>query len=332
MTAAPGHLRTTRHRAFTLVEMLMSLMVFSVLMGALMGMMILTTGDITSQRSRAERELQMEVALNELRQDIETAQSLRFNGSDTLTLSVPNRGINPDDAPEEIVYSIAGSDPSALTRSINGATPETLATGVQDFGLTAAVSTYTGSGVAEVQEPVTSPETLLVSSDDESGNSGSTVSSKIWIAQTFEPTLPSNTLSWTVTRVECRIEITRSRSESYSLELRYTNPGGDPSENSLGWVWLNTSSATTGWAWREFDFSGLPDLAKGERLAIVLGTHDKGQAGVKLGMLKDTDSISPGAYQISSNAGKKDTWTGANGSDDAMIRVYGTYTTLGPPE
>jgi len=306
--------------------------VFSVLMGALMGMMILTTNDITSQRSRAERELQLEVALTELRQDIEVALDLRFNGSDTITLSVPNRGVHTDDAPEEIVYSIVGANPSALTRSINGATPETIATGVQDFGLTAAVSSFTGSGGAEVPDPVTSPEMLLVSNDDESGNSGTPVDSKIWTAQTFEPTLPANTLSWTITRVECRMNIARSRSEYYSLELRYTNPSGEPSESSLGWVWLNTSSATTGWAWREFAFSGLPDLAKGERLAIVLGTEDKGQAGVKIGMIKDTDSLSPGAYQISSNSGKKDTWTGANGSDDAMIRVYGTYTTLGPPE
>lgn len=310
----------------------MSLMVFSVLMGALMGMMILTTGDITSQRSRAEQELQLEVALNELRQDIETAQSLLFNGSDTITLSVPNRGINADDAPEQIVYSIAGSGPSALTRSINGATPETLATGIQDFGLTAVVSTFTGSGVAEAPEPVTSPEMLLVFSNDESGNNGVPVDSKIWTAQTFEPTLPANTLSWTVTRVECKIQIERSQSENYSLELRYTNPSGEPSESSLGLVWLTTSSETTGWAWREFAFSGLPDLAQGERLAIVLGTQDKGLAAVKLGILKDADSVSPGAHQVSSGSGKKDTWTGADGSDDAMIRVYGTYTTLGPPE
>ncbi|QKK09976.1 MAG: prepilin-type N-terminal cleavage/methylation domain-containing protein [Planctomycetota bacterium] len=331
MTAAPAQLRPPRHRAFTLVEMMMSLMVFSVLMGALMGMMILTTGDITSQRSRAERELQLDVALAELRQDIEVALDLRFNGSDTITLSVPNRGVHADDAPEQIEYSIVGANPSSLTRSINGATPETIATGVQDFGLTAAVSSFTGSGGAAVPEPVTSPEVLLVANDIESNN-GNTVDDKIWTAQTFEPTLPSNTLSWTITRVECFMVLARARAEPHYLQLRYTEPNGTPSEASLGSVTFTTDLWTTGWAWREFAFSGLPDLSNGERIAIVVGTDEKGISGVKLGIMKDTDSLTPGAHQVSSNSGKKDTWTGAADGDDAIFRVYGTYTTLGPPE
>lgn len=322
------------HRgAFTLIEMVMSLGVLSILMGAIMSMMVLTANDIGGQRTRAERALQLETALAELRQDMQVALALQFDGSTTITLDVPNRGLSGGGAPEEIVYTVVGSNPSALARSINGGTPEIIAEGVMDFGMAAVVTTMPGADTfSDPPEPVTSPETLLVVNDSGSESASRAITDKWWIAQSFEPSLPGNTLHWNITRVQFRMKKGSGRPELYSAEMRYGVPGGDPTETVIASGAFHSSDFSGSWQWEEIAFAGMPDFAPGDTLALVLGTKEKGQAEMKWAVVEGADPVTPGSFQVSSNAGKKDTWSGATGTDDAMIRVYGTYTTLGPPE
>jgi len=148
--------RHRRHRdgrhgsiGYTLLEMLLSLAIMTVLMGAMAVSLAVAsraldtgTGPVGQTRRAAE-------TVEEIDADLAMALSFSERTSAAVTFTVPDR--TGDGKPETIRYSWTGPDDGKLLRQVNGGSPAALAEDVQYFSLTYELKTVAADTSGDIK-------------------------------------------------------------------------------------------------------------------------------------------------------------------------------------
>ncbi|MCE7973213.1 MAG: prepilin-type N-terminal cleavage/methylation domain-containing protein [Leptolyngbya sp. PLA1] len=184
-------------RAFTLVEMLVSLATVAVIAGAIMSTMVVAARSLPAAGDRTDRATSARRALAQLTAEVALASEVASLSASSIEFTHPD--VDGDKSPDLIRYEWGGKAGDGLVRTQNGV-PTTLLDGLADFSLVATTrdARIEGAGSSEL-----GAEQLLASFDDDHTSElplGLTDAQ----AQYVRPLLPSNATHFAVTRVEVR--------------------------------------------------------------------------------------------------------------------------------
>ncbi len=320
----------------TLVEMVTSMSILCVLIVA-MGSAILISTRALEVSAAAETDDAEKVRLRMI-SDLQTALSFTEQTATAATFTVPDR--DGDGLPETLRYAWAGTLGDPLTYSYNDGNAITLAADVQQFNMTYLLRTMQGmGGIApdpnEGPPPQESDEVVLIFHDDNDGQFvGQKVDYTLQIGAYFVPELPTNTVSWKITRVTFRAK--KVNNWLFDLQVQIRPAGADqyPSGTVLEQQVLDTAAFSTSYSWEEASFSTLEDLDPNQDMCLVFnqaaGTSSA-SSRIRYETNLQSGTTTPNTNYIYLNSGA---WTKHTPEykSDLRFYVYGTYTTLGEPE
>jgi hypothetical protein len=150
-----------------------------------------------------------------------------------------------------------------------------------------------------------------------------------WYGTHFKPQLPANALSWKITRVKLMLEQRDDPDTFIDVQIRNVDAAGTPG-SVIESVRRDEALLPIDFAWVEFAFSSVAGLDPAARYC-VMGAQDPVNKAAKI-MLEDTGSDPPLETYIvfTENAGAG--WKVESIDKKLRFYVYGTYTTMGPPE
>ncbi|MGQ0628080.1 MAG: prepilin-type N-terminal cleavage/methylation domain-containing protein [Phycisphaerales bacterium] len=222
-------------RAFTLVEMAVTLAVTGLLTVAL-GAALSAASRVAPKDSSTPTVRTSGRVLERLASELAFAQAFTVLGSDQVTFTVADR--DGDDTQEKML--IALSDPDAagrrsVTLSMNGADPEPL--GVASlFALSYATATVTEAVPAGSS---TTESTLL--RVGQSGAEDTPISATYSVGQAFLPALPDSATSWAITRIVVALGQSGAVDGSVTLSIQRRNASGLPAGIHLDKVVISES-------------------------------------------------------------------------------------------
>ncbi len=322
-----------QRRGFTLVEVLTSLAITVLLLGAMGSAIMVVARSVPSPTSPTAGLRQAHDAENLIASELRYAISVPELTANAIMFTVADRDSNG--SPETIRYYWTGTPGDPLRRVYNGAEAD-LIPSVQSFSLVKNVRSVTTT--TQVTTTTTSPELLFSKFDGWPGITPLTGNSSIglaaWAAEFFtidQCTLPDNAKNVKVSRVRLflRQEAT-SGSITVGIHRSIDGENQEPSSSPLGTpatVAATSLPATADWV----DITMPSDVGTAnlnKEFVIVL----KGTAGTpatwtlytSLSAPKDTTPVA----MWSTNSGG--TWNPAKSSrykNDHLFYVYGTYQT-----
>lgn len=315
----PRRRATQRARGISLLELVTSLTSAAVLFAGLASAVAFSirasdpsTGTFHDSYDAAKASLQ-------ITRELQTATG--FNSavcnSTRVEFTVPD--MNNDGSPDTIRYSWGGSAGNALTRTLNGGTAQTFLPDVNAFSLRYHTKTVPPAVVL-----TESAETQFL--DQGSGNTGFIIStidvtSTYWVGQYFKPTLPSNAVSWRITRVQLHMNDTGVADATALVQVRAAETSGKPSLNVLGQAVVSEVDFPDNWY--TVAFTNATGILPSQGACVNVGAA----AGTSVARLKDGlfSNSSPGTYLLTSFDDGA-TWSSTTWID-LWIRVWGTYTT-----
>ncbi len=355
-----------QHRGFTLGEMTVATAVAGVLVLGMSSavMFSLQAGEV----AEGTKDTGTETAnvLDQITRDLGDALAFNERSSVSAAFTVPDR--DGDGKPERLRYAWSGVAGDPITLQYGGSPAVKFATNVHHFNLNYLLRTvgpsngacclpegtcmedsqancaevpgalYKGDGslCRDVECPVESEEMLLVIRDPgpEASLSSYKVKENNWCAAYFLPSLPINVVSWKVTRVMFLAKQSGNVIGSNAVDIRTAT--GEvrgprtvfiPTNTVLDTVIVDEASlpASHDWVGASFDtVSGL-DPANGLCLVIRGLNGSRTTAGISYAgatvLYEFLDSLDGGAE-----------WRTEFYKGDMGIQVFGTVTTLGPPE
>jgi hypothetical protein len=312
----------------TLVEMVTSLVILSVLVVG-MGSAVLISTRAAEVSSAAEIANPDEIA-SKIAIDMQTAMGFSERTATAATFSVPDR--NGDSFPDTLRYAWGGTPGDPLTLEYNGGAPVTVAENVHQFDLSYLLRTAGGYTPPEEEEEQESEEMVLIFHDDApKGTFGSAkFSSKYLAAQYFAPTLPTNTVSWKITRVDVRLD--RLSDKNILVQIRPADASQKPSAQVLEEVVIPTKSLPWSYVWVPANFTSVSGLDPSTAHCVVL-TSDAGgwEYPANVQYERRGDPMTPDTHWLESDDNGA-SWTNPVNDKDMRFCVYGTVTTLGAPQ
>ena len=131
MTNVASHLR----RGFTLVEMVLSMTVMTVLLGGIASAMILASRAMPDLATPLKARADGYHAADGLATELFAAQTITARSATSVTFTVADRTVPPDNIPETIQYSWSGVAGQPLNRQYNGGAAGTVLDNVYQFNL-----------------------------------------------------------------------------------------------------------------------------------------------------------------------------------------------------
>lgn len=253
--------RSARPRAFTLVELMATLIILAIILTATQSAMMVAGKAVPNGNGLIATQLRAGRALDMIVADLQCATSITTATATDLQFVVPDR--NSDAVAETIRYTWSGTAGAPLTRTYNGGTAVTILSNVKEFALVydkrtkALPTTYSESA-----------ETLLASYTSILSLNNWSVTDNDWIGQYFTPTLPASTTSWKITRAQFQAASTLLHSGGQtSVQLCYSS-GGLPVA-VLDQVTLLESSLTLLFTWQQVSFSNASGIPPGTGLCLI---------------------------------------------------------------
>lgn len=290
------------------MEMVVSSAVVAVIGGALVSTLHLAARAVPSPTAPPELETSARAATIEMSADLALASSITVINSRAIEFTVPDQ--TGDSNPETIRWEWGGTKGNPLVRTFNGTAATRLAS-ADDLTLqwtTSTASEQTGTTNVE------GAEQLLAGFTDGSSTSAGLGTTK-YAAIGFTPALPSDAVSFSVTRYTARVTFSSATSLPYTLRTEAADgtPGSTIASGTLA-VKLPANATTD----QAATVSGVAGLAPGTGLWIefspllIFGSASMPyQTGVANGNTKVAYSTSTGL-----------TWTVVpDGS--ALFGVYG---------
>jgi type II secretory pathway pseudopilin PulG len=264
----------TRNRAFSLVELVMSIGVLSVLVGAMGSIIALATHALPDADSAITRAIDADQAMAELRSDLGYATRITEWGPNGVTLITPDR--NGDGQTERIRYAWAGGPGDALTRVINGGTEQSLASPINRFTFsttTRAVSeTYAGFLVESGWQ-------TIADQLDDSSASDKKIKSDEWAAQVFRPQGLGPNDKWSLNSVAFRAKQSSPSLGWLIIEVRPVDENMQPSDTVLASGMIYELFIPSSYGWLTLNLTNpITDLRADESLCIVWRTETGGDA------------------------------------------------------
>ncbi|MFN3166847.1 MAG: hypothetical protein ACE37H_07265 [Phycisphaeraceae bacterium] len=151
------------------------------------------------------------------------------------------------------------------------------------------------------------------------GSASFALSNTDWVAQSINPSLPADAISWSISRVSINAQRTGARDTVMLVQIRSATGDGKPSETVLASTTLNEGDLGGGWNWPEATLS-LDGLPPGKEVFLVIGASS-GSDSVNLAY------STSGRDGMFTSSDRGTTWAGSSGSGLAHY-VYGTSTSL----
>ena len=300
---------------FTLLELTVAMAILSVLLVGLGSAVMLASRAVPDGKGCNAAVLTAGAALDQIALDTRYATSVTTHTATELVLTVPDR--NGDASPETIRYWWSGTPGDPLLRQLNGNTAVPIAESVQEFQLGYEVRT-------EPLPPSASEgaETLLACYTPYYDIKAYPVDDTHWIAQCFTPNLPSDAVSWSVTRVQIRLRANGSLDGQIAVQLR-TTAGGLPSPSVLAETILAESTLDWDFQWVEIAFQGATGISPASGLCILV----KPKLNSPPCDVRYDNSAPTGGMARTSDAG--DSWT-LESWKSLRYYVYGKVVTPAP--
>ncbi|HWP41430.1 MAG TPA: hypothetical protein VNL70_10930 [Tepidisphaeraceae bacterium] len=313
--------RSASAAAFTLVEVVLTVVIVAVIMLGIQSAMLLAGRANPDRNGAAQMILRAASAIDQLRGDLAYATSITTTGGSSIEFVVADR--NNDGSPETIRYSWSGVAGDPLMRSINARSPVAIAADVRELQFVydrrseAQATTYSESGE------------ILLSSLDSLGLlylGDFAVDSSNWVGQYFRPSLPAGAVKWRVTRVKLRARSHGSASGQARIQIRAPRPGGPFPGVVLEEAVLYENTLSSGYTWQEFIFSSATERPAGSGACLVVqwqrDTHACDvQYQALFGSAPNADLV------VTNNSGQS--WSMPFGQDLCHY-IYGTYSVADP--
>jgi len=307
-----------RGRAFTLVELVVSMITLSILMLAVSAAIVLASRAMPGAENPSSAALQAAAAADRIAAELETAVYILEHSQNTMAFTVADR--NGDGLPERIRYAWSGMPGDPLTRQYNGGSVTALVDNVQQFVLVPEIRSvteaYPGAGVEDAFD------SLLVNNDSGSALNDLDVKSDRWPGQHFAMNLPSASMGWRPTRV--RFVVKKAASGTFSnVCLRPIGTDLKPTTTVLQSQSMDASILPSSYDWIEFPFSGMDRVAPTNTQCLVVRYYSgTGNAATLQGC--------SGSGLVTSNDSGA-TWT-YNGTKSLRCQLYGKVTQPGPTQ
>ena len=295
--------------------MLAALVIVAILAGALRSVTLLVAAAVPDAKTKTTATLNAAAAIDLIAGDLTYATSLPTMAPRDVQRLVPDR--DNDGQPETIRYTWSGTPGDALIRTINGGTPHVIANNVQEFQLAYDQRTIT---VPYYEE---SDEMLLASYDSTTSLGDLQVRSNQWVAEYFNPALPANASSWSITRVRFKPRRSGNPQGQTLVQIRAAAAPAVPGTTVLDQVTLLESGMSNNYSWREVGFTA-SGLVPGTGACLVFQWAN---AAVSVELQYQTSGAAQAhaAAVVSANNGT--TWnTMAN--QNLLYYIYGKTTTV----
>jgi hypothetical protein len=310
--ARPAHPR----RAFSLLELLLALSISTTLLAALGSLLVFALRAVPTGSSPAERALSAAAALEQISADLAVAISVTQAAGNAITFTVPDR--TGDNIPDTIQYAwnALNSPGEPLYRSVNNAPPTILIPSVEQFTLAYTLRTTTSTSSSSSA----SSESLLASSDSLLSLTGVVPNGTTALGQTFRPTLPTGTASFSITRIAIRARDDGSQDGSLRIAIRPVDAAGLPTGPTIAQGIINETSLDSSNAFRSVSTPGAVGLPPSTTFAILITSASGTRPAQVFTRLLAAGSANQ-RYLTSSNNGTS--WT-SNATGAINFQVYGT--------
>jgi len=294
-----------RRKGMTLIELVVSASILSILAGAVGSTILIATRAAQVSAGAASEWPDATEAIDQIRADLEVAIGFTERTDTAATFTVPDR--NGDGAPETLRYAWSEIAGDPLLYQYNGGSPRTIARNVYDFNLSYLLRTVAGT---------CSPSGAQEQESEE-------------MAQYFHPTLPTNTISWKITRVEFRAKTKAQPSGTLAVQIARADASQKPTTEVLDAVEVPESALSPSYDWYEVGFTVVSELAPSQGYCLVIkGITDS--AGT-VQWERNGSPMTPNTHWMTSDNGGG-SWSDPVESQDMRFYVYGTVTTLGEPQ
>jgi hypothetical protein len=296
--------------------------IMTALLLAVQSTIVLAARAIPDSRSKATALITSSAALDALNADLTFATAIVSRGDRQITFQVADR--NGDGSAETITWAWSGTSGASLTRTVNSGSAVAYATGVKAFSLaydvrsTPAPASYTAGPEQLFAYNAGNPGGLVALINP---NTDNRIRSDEWVGQYFKPTLPSNAVSWAVTRIQLKAQIRNSIDGQVAVQIRPVNTSGLPTTTVLDQAILSESSLGSNYAWKQFSYTAASGIPPTSGAAIVC----KWVAGADACEFQGQSILLVDGNKLTSNGV---TWT--TSSQTLNYYVYGTVTTQDP--
>lgn len=259
-------------RGFTLLEMVVSMAILMVLLVA-MGSVLVFSTRVTSGQGATDQINQLAAAdaADQISDDLGMAMNFSERTSTSLTFTVPDRVSNG--TPNQIRYAWTGSgqpltrqfcpsNTTLLNASSTTYPPVTLLSNVTSLSFNPLFRSMGTAAVSDFSIASTS-NGLLGTANTYNINSTN------WLRQTFTPSLPSGSTSYTITRIQVAIEASGPQDCTLFLQVSGTNTSGSTITETepLFEVAMSASKAE----YVEVPFKSLTGLSPSSVVTMTLG-------------------------------------------------------------
>ena len=327
-----------RYRAFTIIELLVSMAITAILMLAIGSAMLVATHAMPDANRPANQIIVASEVAEQLAAELQYAVTFTERTANTVEFIVADR--NGDEAPEMIRYAWSGIARAPLTRQYNGGTTVTIAEEVEEFDLTYIMRTVT---TTETQvSTTTSDEFMMASFEGWAGLSPDPMTCQVdvdcWAAEFFAISdLPPEADKLSIARVELQMrQSTLGAAGTFSVAIHDVGAAGnaEPATDPIGTPVVTSSSTVNPYptyGWEEFTFSDVTINNPGTEYVIVVKGFDPDIAQRDGEVLKYNDKKAPADDTVglqTSDAGTS-WWPQSNkrNQNDYLFRVHGTYET-----
>lgn len=307
----------TRRRAFTLMEITVSLAVMSILITGLGSAMFVALKVVPTADNAALQTLRGADIAQQIATDLRYATVFQAADPNALSVTVPDR--TGDGAPDTIAYSWPGAEGDPVTRSINGGAAVTVLNDVRAFRLD-----YDSKTVDEDQPGGGASGLVTLAHHSSLYGSGMTVSDSTWVGQHVRPSLPANATGWRITSILFWASMAGPADGDMSIQIQRADSGSLPDGQALAEEIVSEGGLDMFiYSSVHVTFSGAPTLAVDEAACLVFA----GASGTDVANLWiDYDTYSESGQMkilVSPDAGQ--TWNQPAMLPVDMI-VYGVYT------
>jgi hypothetical protein len=317
--------RTTnapRRSAYTMIELVFGMATSTILLGALTSTMIVAAKALPDSKSAVNAALEGAATADLLASDLFSANTILTRTPHKIEFRVADR--NNDGCPETIVYEWSGNSGDPLKRKYNDALPLDALTNVYEFELDYETA-LSGSSVTPAANE--SDEVLLASNVGSKYRTDWALTNTAWVGQFFRPTLPANSTSWKVTRVELLLRANGANDGIARIELRYPDASFRPTGALIADAHILERELSTGYLWRTFKFTTTPALSSTVGAGLVVKWLANSAA---VNVQYQTSKTVEGDNRLLSSSNAGSTWTTAT-NQGLLFKVYGTATAATKP-
>lgn len=298
--------------ALTLIELVIAMTIVGMVVASTTGALQLFTLNGSRLQLSERHRSQVSLVMYRLKSELRLATLITDATGTSVTFTVPD--ITGDAVDDEIEYQWSGTSGDPLTRRLNAEPAQNVLSNVHGFEIVYDIKTTTTESESK------SAETLLFSYDPVSDLAGFRVNDERWPGECFEPSLPADATSWSMTRFRVMLRDDGGAKGSTSVQARRARSGSLPGP-LIEAVLLRESQLSESFQWEEFSFANVSGLAPDEGLCVVLQhLNDNHSCAVQY---QTSGATTPGAAFVSSfNGGGS--WF-ANGTRALSLYVWGTY-------